>query len=838
MTWKKDAPADFWDRYASFVERNRSRILLVALLLTGGFGFLASRLPLKSDFSELLPKNAPSLRVMDRIQERMGGVSTLVVAIEGGDWKEREKFTEEAVARLRAKIPKNQLGYIDYSIAEARRHFEKNRYLYVDTPDLQEMLKRLKLKIEDEKRRKLVIDLEDKPAYEFKIDDIRKKYENKVAEYDHFPDGYFITPDRTLQALLLRIPTSGIAEVSTDDLVSNVRATIEELHPAERGYTLRIGGDPVTAAEEREGVVEDLILVSSACIILVILSIIFYYRSLRSLFLLGVPVAVGVALSFGLAYLVVGSLNSNTAFLGSIIVGNGINFGIILLARYIEERRAGANAHASLRVALRQTWLGTATAALAASIAYGSLMVTDFRGFSQFGFIGGVGMIFCWLATFTVAPALIMAFEARWPTKVHRFRPWVHAPGRISAFLRRHHVVIASIGLVLTAASAIGAAYYYRDPFEYDFRKLRSRRAAETGSSALGRKVDTIFNGTRFMAGSPAVILVDRPDQVKPLIEAINRKKSARAEIDRAESMRDLIPKEQDQKIPILNEIRDLLQKKALGWMTPAQRKEIADYIPPENLKPIEPDTLPEMLLRPFTEKNGRRGLMVYVYPRPGAASFEGKRLLQFADDIRAIPLANGEVIETSGREVILADILRAVLSDGPVATLASFVGVLVLVFFAFRRYRDRAVVLSALVVGVVWMCGVAALLGIKVNMLNFVALPITFGIGVDYPVNVYRRYVHEGPGAMGKALWSTGGAVALCSLTTIIGYSSLLFADTRALNSFGLLAVVGEITTLSAALLWMPGLVHIVDKAHFEELQALEAPDASDKAVQREQAP
>jgi predicted RND superfamily exporter protein len=830
------APAgDFWDRYASWVERRRAWILVVALLLTAVGGVLASRLPLKADFSELLPEQAPSVRILNQIQERMGGISTLVVAVEGGDWKARQQFVERAVELLRARIPSDQLSYIDYKITDARKHFEDKRYLYVDLEDLVKLRDRLKAKIEDERRRKLIIDLEDRPPYEFQIDDIKKKYEDKVADYDHFPDGYFITPDRTLQALLLRVPQSGMADAGTEDLVRRVKSVLSEIRPQEQGYQILIGGDPVTALEERAGIVEDLVVVSVSCILLIILSIVLYYRSARSVLLIAAPVAVGVAIAFGLGYLVVGSLNSNTAFLGSIIAGNGINFAIIMLARYIEERRHGHTFHLSLRVALRATWLATATAALAASIAYGSLMITDFRGFSQFGFIGGIGMIFCWLATFTVTPALLISFEARWPLKATRLKHWApHLPGRISAFLQRHHLALATGGIVLTIGSLVGAAFFYADPYEYDFRKLRSRRAAETGSSALGARVDKIFHGTRFMAGSPAVILVDRPEQVAPLVEAVKRKKEEMARVMRSpvighpESILDLIPKDQEAKIPLLNEIRDLLDKKAIGWMTPEQKKEAEKYRPPDNLRPIRAEDLPAMLLRPFQEKDGTLGRIVYVYPAPGVASFEGKRLLAFAEAIREVQIAPGEVIRTSGREIVLADILEAVLHDGPIATLASFVGVLLLVTFAFRRFRDRAMVLATLVTGVSWMVGAAALMGVKVNMLNFVVLPITFGIGVDYPVNVYRRYSFEGPGAMGKVLWSTGGAVALCSLTTVIGFTSLLFADTQALSSFGLLAVIGEITTLAAALLWLPALTHIADRKHFEELEAAQAARAT----------
>jgi hypothetical protein len=55
-----------------------------------------------------------------------------------------------------------------------------------------------------------------------------------------------------------------------------------------------------------------------------------------------------------------------------------------------------------------------------------------------------------------------------------------------------------------------------------------------------------------------------------------------------------------------------------------------------------------------------------------------------------------------------------------------------------------------------------------------------------------------------------TGGAVALCSYTTIIGYSSLLLADNQALQSFGRLAMSGELACLAGALLVLPALLHV----------------------------
>jgi predicted RND superfamily exporter protein len=116
--------------------------------------------------------------------------------------------------------------------------------------------------------------------------------------------------------------------------------------------------------------------------------------------------------------------------------------------------------------------------------------------------------------------------------------------------------------------------------------------------------------------------------------------------------------------------------------------------------------------------------------------------------------------------------------------------------------------VTASLLLGVLWLVGAMMALRVKINFANFIAYPITFGIGVDYAVNVASRWELDGRGSILDAVRTTGGAVTLCSLTTIIGYSSLLLAENRALFLFGLLAVLGEFACLSAAIVAMPAFV------------------------------
>jgi predicted RND superfamily exporter protein len=121
--------------------------------------------------------------------------------------------------------------------------------------------------------------------------------------------------------------------------------------------------------------------------------------------------------------------------------------------------------------------------------------------------------------------------------------------------------------------------------------------------------------------------------------------------------------------------------------------------------------------------------------------------------------------------------------------------------------------VLASLAVGVIWLGGAVGLLKLKINFMNFVALPITLGVGVDYAANIWAR-LRQNPDEVTAVIADTGSAVTLCSMTTIIGYSSLLLSHNRALRSFGLFADLGEAACLIAALVALPAFVQLMRRA------------------------
>src|SRR5262249_55905082 len=150
-------------------------------------------------------------------------------------------------------------------------------------------------------------------------------------------------------------------------------------------------------------------LSSVAVLLLVGAAISLYFRSARALAASCLAIAPGLLATFALGRLTVHTLNSNTAFLGSILAGNGINTPLILLAFFRRHPADVAPVDAFLAAA-RQGVRGTLGAAATASAAFGGLALSHFRGFSQFGWLGGLGMVTIWALTFVTLPVMVALF--------------------------------------------------------------------------------------------------------------------------------------------------------------------------------------------------------------------------------------------------------------------------------------------------------------------------------------------------------------------------------------------------------------------------------------------
>lgn len=808
------------------MDRYRWVLALAALLmLAAGYRTVLTYSSLKSELEELLPHSAPSVAALSELKARLPGLRFLGVVVEVDEPErsaEAQRFLERLAERIE-KFPPELARGVRIDTRAERRFAERYALQLMDPADVRRLREAVEERRDFEVSRAMGSDLEDvdgeeagqKPP-ELPLEELRKKYETRFGRAGtNKPGDRFVSADGRDLALLIQTSSTSTGFEADSRLLSRVKSEVQALGGPPSGTRLGYAGDVATRVEETQGLASDLGLSSVVVAILVIGSLVWFYRSWASLLVLFVPLALGTCAGFALVALPplsIRSLNTNTAFLGSIVVGNGINAGIMLLARIQEELAYGKPVRLAVATGAAESWRATLAAALASAAAYASLIFTDFRGFNQFGWIGGLGIVMCWLATYTLMPALCVLVG-------ERLRPRPGAPGRATArrslaaavaelTMRHRRPVLVCLAL-LSILSVAGLAVRRSDWIEYDLSKLRRKDSWVSGERYWGKRMDAATG--RYL--TPTVVMVDDAASV-PKLEARLRRLMASGGagdlIAEVRSAQQLLP---DTRWAAIEEA-----KRLKAAMTPRMRSNLNDRdrdlleraLSEQSLVPLTAQDLPEAFAAGLRERDGSMGRSVLVFPKVGGGTWQADRLASFSRDVREA--AREASARAAGPLLLSSDLAHAMRADGPRVTLLSFACVVAICIAAFGVVGRQAWTLSALAVGtlllgVSFMLGLLAWTGAKLNFSNFVALPITFGISADYSINMLRRFQAEGEGRDVR-LSRTSAALALCSAMTVIGWGALLLVENQALFSFGVFAISGELASLGAAVLALPAVL------------------------------
>ena len=270
-----------------------------------------------------------------------------------------------------------------------------------------------------------------------------------------------------------------------------------------------------------------------------------------------------------------------------------------------------------------------------------------------------------------------------------------------------------------------------------------------------------------------------------------------------------LVPEAQAEKLRIINSIERLLRGRTDDLLTGTDISQVQLdrwLNPPDTVRASE---LPEFALRRFRGVDGSLGEFVAVVPDFGLT--KGDLVMQFADEVRDISTEKQSYI-ASGSAIIFADMLRLMIHDSEIAVSVTLGVIFLIVFIHFRRLKSTLIVLMPVVAGVLFMMGIMAVFVIKLNLYNMVVLPAILGIGVDNGVHLYHRYKEEGRGSLLLVLRNTGGPVLMTTLTTMVGFGGMVFADHQGLNSIGELALIGLGTCLVMSLVGLPSLLQVLE--------------------------
>jgi uncharacterized protein len=562
--------------------------------------------------------------------------------------------------------------------------------------------------------------------------------------------------------------------------------------------------------------------------------------------------------SIGVTTLVIGHLSLFSVMFISIVIGLGIDYGIYFLFRYEEELFLGRNLREALTITAARSGPAILLSALTAAGTFYVLMLTDFRGVQELGFIAGTAIVCAWLSMMTVFPATLVLMDKR-----HADRPRVTIPRALA--LERVHVplvdaitghpkTVLALGVVITVVAVWGLR---RVDFDYNLLNLQAKG---TESVTWERRILE----TAGRSGFAALAVADSLPELRRKHEAFRHLPSV-SEVDDALLA---IPSDQDEKQRIIADFASIVGPVRIGrplpidldrligaWDTIRRRLDIAAVEAPPgdaqrevagaaseagqlvlrlrkadremaqpaltllqmqlyrdfvqsfqrlqaNLRPrtVGLEQLPAELRKKFVSDRGRFLLQIHpavdIWTHEGAKRFVSE-LRGVDPDVTGTPVITLEAIELMERAYVQGTLYAIVLVVGVTATL-------------LRRFRETVLALLPLGLGLTWTSGLMYFLGLRFTLGNVFGLPLILGAAAEYGLNILLRYIQDREHGGPLIARSTVMGVLIAGLSTIAGFGSLMLARHRGIYGLGLLLTLGSVTSLVAALIVLPVLLRI----------------------------
>lgn len=787
----------------------------LSVLLAAGMLVPGTKLGIKSKIQDLLPGSSPSVQASELLKKRLGSADILVVTLMTDDFEQVKAALPDLAKQLEA-LPdvrevryKNDVAMLHQNALIIFPTLEELNGYYKDLTDQIRSAVKKELKLFDDEPGEGDAKAEE-PARtlawaEIETDDglseIGRTFRRKAGQYKE----YFYNANYTTIGLKV-YPTKASSDLAfSRKIMADVdgaitRALTERFGGVGEGKVVTrvdLGGGYRNAIEQMSQIQGDMASSAGISFAILALIVVVFFRSVRALFCVMVPLILGTAWTLGFATLAVGYVNIITAFIFAVLLGLGIDFGIHFYGRYREERAAGHDPLESMVITHQHCGMASILAGTTTSLAFLALTLADFRGFSQFGLIAAFGVVLCMGAVFFIFTALTFMFERWMPLKLMGYTVDRGEDGQIVRRRFPFGAGVVLLGIVVgIGGAAMGPAFV---DFELNFNKLGPKQKKGKAEH------EQIQYGTT-EATAPAVIFTGSAEESRSIWEQLEKKtdngRARHPRIKSYQTLMSLVPDSQAEKAKVVKKLcRKLKRKVKIFEGDPREgADELLQHCKPEAFTAAD---LPDWIRAKFTDKSGRMGEFIFVSPR--GSTNDGNVALAFRDEMMSLEGTDGRPPVVSGKPMVWAEVLIAMKTDGALTSGAAFAVVLLLLGLFERRLGAVGMIFMPLGIGVGITVAVMAITGMKLNFFNMLALPTIIGMGVDDGVHMYHRYKELGPGSARYIVKTTGMAAVLTTLTTSVGFASLMVANNRGLNTLGVLTVIGMVSALFTTLVILP---------------------------------
>lgn len=661
---------------------------------------------------------------------------------------------------------------------------------------------------------------------------------------------YITFASNRLYVVTARPKNSDVSEAAVRRFQELIQATRAEVPGVNAGIT----GEPVLEVDEMAQSQQDMTAATVLALVLCGLLFIYGYRETGRPLKAMACLVVGLGYTLGFATLTIGHLNLLTITFLPILIGLAIDFGIHLVTRYEEELHQGRTEQEAITAAMVHTGQGIFTGALTTAAAFFAMGLADFKGIREMGIISGGGLLISLAPMMTLLPVLLLrgrqnlldhlpqrGRERR--ARLERLwmeRPvWVigaavaatglslwqfprvifdynllHLQSRgLPAVEYEHKLIRADARSVLFGAVIVDSIQEARAK-EAALRKLPTVASVDSVTAFLGGDQSAKLAAIRKVKSKLAGIQFAEPDldpvdvgELRMALRDIQAYFGLGASFSAAEGAGDIAAeltraKEAFQRLRLrLAETDHETAQRKLGQFQRALLNDLKSTFDAiagqDDVSPLRIEDIPLPLRNRFVSRSGDAYLLMVSSTLD---LWERDNQERFLNEVRTV------APNVTGTPVQLLEYTTQLKNSYIEAAWYAFGAIALMVWIHFRSPLSVALALLPVALGMVWLGGWMGWQGLPFNPANIMTLPLVIGVGVTNGIHILNRCAEErDPCILAR---STGKAVLLSALTTILGFGSLMVAKHQGIASLGELMAVGTATCMVAGLAFLPTLL------------------------------
>lgn len=765
-------------------------ILTSALLLLASFAIIFSS-QFNTDVSRLIPTHAQKTSLYFSLIEKTGGMDKAYIVFGADHIMDHIQKIEKIADEVRSsRIVKT----VSWKISDETKAFLKNVHarkapLLLSEHEMREFVNKLspegmQRELEKTKRRLSLPGNQEglamiDPLNFFEVFSSHAKFADVTFDPG---SGYFLSPDKKDLIMILTPTDSPRDIVFSEKFTGSMESILAKYRSV--NFSAEITGSHAIALHEASAMKRAILFNTLSSLISVMFIFLVFFRSLKGLLYVMTPVVFAIITTMGIAILIIGSLSEVTGAFAGLIVGLGIDLGIVLYVKYLINIDIYANPIERMDRSIEATYRSITTGVLTTALTFLPMVLSSFRGIRELGLLTGIGMLVCYLFLFTLASLSIKPSSGRFIE--------IRALGNIAAYAYRKPFLIIFLSLFSTLTLAF---FIPRIQFIGDITKLGT-------DNNRPRKVLERLKETHIK--EQGVFITDMSMEMESaLVRSVEIKEALAKDFEHIITAGDILPPK----------IRQQKNLSALAVLDP--QRVIRDFqkIAAENGFNVSE-------FRLFTEGLNtmlRNREMITLRDVEPIKEVLERLLINEDDQWRIIvsgnlrsnaPLSALDGYTHTGPAFIRQELLSILKKDTSLIGIIGLVLVNIILYLDFRKVYHVMLCQAPVVISIICTLGIMGMTGISLNFMNAIVFVLLFGIGTDFTIHTLHRYHADRD--ISATFLQTGKAVLVAGLATIAGFGSIGFSSYKGLATMGQVAAIGATLCVILSLTLVPSLLRL----------------------------